>query len=146
MRKYFIEPEVAGELGEETQMNSLMHPPIVKKLHYHFYGWLGDELLECFPCYIVSEKLKSIIEAEAINDITFEDVVITVTDDFQHLTSYREMPVFFWLKFKSNADISLSSDYRLVVSEKLLKIIRIATLNNAVISPCEDISFNDECR
>lgn len=44
----YIEPEVAGGLGEETQMDSTVHPPLVKKLHLEFEGWLGDDILETF--------------------------------------------------------------------------------------------------
>ena len=58
MYKY-IEPEVAGGLGNETIIDKNYHPPIVKKLHYEFNGWLGDDILESFPCFIVSERLKN---------------------------------------------------------------------------------------
>lgn len=43
-----IEPEVAGSLGKETELDSSVFPPHVKKLHYEFDGWLGDDILESF--------------------------------------------------------------------------------------------------
>ena len=39
---HVVEPEVAGALGDRTEMDSSIHPPIVKRLHYEFQGWLGD--------------------------------------------------------------------------------------------------------
>ena len=55
---YFIEPEVAGGWGGNTIADTSVHPPKISKLHYQFDGWLGDDLLESFPCFIVSESLK----------------------------------------------------------------------------------------
>lgn len=33
-----IEPEVAGELGKETEMDITVHPPIIRKLNYELNG------------------------------------------------------------------------------------------------------------
>jgi hypothetical protein len=39
MAKYFlIEPEVAGELGADTVMDSSVHPPRVSELHHELKG------------------------------------------------------------------------------------------------------------
>ena len=53
MQYVYIEPEVAGGLGDHTVMDRSVHPPIVSKLHYQMEGWLGDALLESFPVFIV---------------------------------------------------------------------------------------------
>jgi len=44
----YIEPEVACGLGEKTQMDSSVHPPIVSKLHFVFEDWLGDDIIKPF--------------------------------------------------------------------------------------------------
>lgn len=49
-----IEPEVAGSLGKEKKLDNSVFPPHIKKLHYEFDGRLGDDILESFPCYIVT--------------------------------------------------------------------------------------------
>ena len=53
-----LEPEVAGGFGEQTILDNSTHPPDVKWLHYVLDGWLGDDILESFPCYIVTERLR----------------------------------------------------------------------------------------
>ncbi|HKB91644.1 MAG TPA: hypothetical protein VKC60_14085 [Opitutaceae bacterium] len=58
MKYYYIEPEVAGSLGENTVIHREVHPPRVSKLHYRFDGWLGDVLLESFPSFIVAEDVE----------------------------------------------------------------------------------------
>lgn len=68
MKYYMIEPEVAGEIGENTiydnydEIINQKKKPIISHLHYIFDGWLGDELLEVTPCFLISERLKKEIE------------------------------------------------------------------------------------
>jgi hypothetical protein len=54
---YILEPEVPGGVGPNTRMDTGVHPPRVSHLHYVFEGWLGDELVESFPCWMVTESL-----------------------------------------------------------------------------------------
>src|SRR3954454_10828086 len=55
---YFaLEPEVAGQLGDTTMLDTSVHPPVIQRLEYRFDGWLGDDLLESFPCFVVTERL-----------------------------------------------------------------------------------------
>ena len=54
---YFVlKPEVAGELGEASIVDTSHWPPIVENLEYHFQGWLGDVLLASFPCLSLPKK------------------------------------------------------------------------------------------
>jgi hypothetical protein len=46
MKKYIIEPEVAGQLGNDTILNYSTKPPIIEKLNYEFEDWLGDDFIE----------------------------------------------------------------------------------------------------
>ncbi|WP_241280098.1 hypothetical protein [Chryseobacterium cucumeris] len=47
----FIEPEVAGGLGEQSQLDNSFLPPLIKNLHYEFEGWLGNDLVESSMLY-----------------------------------------------------------------------------------------------
>ena len=57
MAQYLIEPEVPGGLGDKTQGDFSKHPPVIEHLHFQFEGWLGDDLLESFPCFLVSNSV-----------------------------------------------------------------------------------------
>ena len=58
-RQYWlVSPEVAGELGDGTVMDTAVHPPWVSRLHHRFQGWLGDDLLECFPCFLTTARIE----------------------------------------------------------------------------------------
>lgn len=54
MKFYILDPEVAGGLGTQTEIDSSVHPPLVKRLHYELDAWMGDDLVQTFPCYLVT--------------------------------------------------------------------------------------------
>ena len=85
MYKY-LEPEVAGGIGIDTILDNSIHPPLVKFLHYHFSGWMGDDILETFPCFIISERLKNAIENNKLTGIFFDFVKITKSEDFEKIS------------------------------------------------------------
>jgi hypothetical protein len=65
-------PEVAGELGDLTLMDTSVHPPIVHRLHYVISSWSGDDIVEGFPCFMVSQQLASAIAAEELSGATLD--------------------------------------------------------------------------
>jgi len=56
---YYVEPEISGGIGASPIMDNSCYPPIAKKLNYEFDGWLGDDIIESFPCFVISKNLKS---------------------------------------------------------------------------------------
>lgn len=120
VRKFYIlAPEVAGGRGDQTLADLSVHPPIVRRLHYEFDGWLGDELLESFPVFIVTERLAQRIQEKNASGVEFEKVIITKSELFRDLQPDLELPPFVWLKpvgKVAHDDFGVSSDHRLVVS------------------------------
>lgn len=135
MYKY-IEPEVSGGLGLETDIDNNVHPPIIKKLHYVFDGWLGDDILETFPCFIVSERLMKSIMKNQLKGILFDSVKITKSDEFLDCQPKTILPDFYWMKVNGKLDVDdfvISKDYRLLVSDKALKVIKYFNVNYATL-------------
>lgn len=123
---FYIEPEVSGGFGDKTVVDTSVHPPRVSKLHYQFDGWLGDDLLETYPCHIVSESLAKEIESAELTGYMFDDVEISKSEQFEDLYPGKELPKFYWLKVSGIAgkdDFGISEDYRLTISEKALEAL-----------------------
>jgi len=143
LRLFELEPEVAGGFGENTVVSNLdnvrakRERPIVTHLHYEFSGWLGDEILETTPCFIVTEGLADSIQRSELKGYNFADVETSVTEEFEELYPGTILP-----KFKriipqgtvevngntsldwSGDDFCLSQKSVLVVSEKALDVIK----------------------
>jgi hypothetical protein len=137
-RQFILEPEVAGGLGADTAMDSSVHPPMVSALHYEFEGWLGDDLLETFPCFIVTERLKSALEDAGSTGCSFAPVKVTVSDSFAECYPDRALPQFYWLRVTGTPekdDFSLASDHRLLVSDEALDVLRAFTIEHCEVLP-----------
>ncbi|MBY8259298.1 hypothetical protein KW530_21605 [Vibrio fluvialis] len=133
---FYIEPEVSGGFGDNSVMDTTVHPPKVYKLHYQFDGWLGDELLESFPCFIISEALAQELEREHLSGFTLEDVEVTKSEQFEELYPRKALPKFFWLQVTGSAaqdDLGIAEDHRLVVSESALNTLRKGKIEEADI-------------
>lgn len=125
---FILEPEVAGGWGDRIEY--VLRPgnhPLVTKLDYEFFGWLGDELLETSPCFIVTENLKKTMEDYHGTGYSFSDVIISKSEVFLEEFPGMELPPFAWLKIHGIAmvdDVGVGPKGTLVVSEEMLKEIK----------------------
>jgi hypothetical protein len=139
MKLILLEPEVAGELGVNTKFNQNNG---VEYLHYEFHGWLGDDLLESSPCFIVTSLLASSIIDAKLTGYKLEDIEVSVTEEFEEFYPNKKLPSFKRLIPFGNVtidndrllswsgdDICISNKSYLVVSEKALKVISKHSLN-----------------
>ena len=95
---YKLEPEVSGELGENTELDASTHPPIVSKLHYAMDFWLGDDLLETFPCFLATDKLRTVLDSINVTGVAFDDVEVTFGEDFHERYPGGPLPRLHWMK------------------------------------------------
>ncbi len=133
---YILEPEVAGGLGHKTEIGTSVHPPHVKKLHFEFNGWLGDDLLESFPCYIVTERLRALIDCAVYSGYEFSDVLISTSEQFKELYPERKLLTFYWLKVTGQPgvdDFGISSNHALIVSSQVLEQLKQTNIENCEI-------------
>jgi hypothetical protein len=133
MTYYALEPEVAGHLGDRSVVDRSVHPPVVKRLHYEFDGWLGDDLLESFPSFIVTKSLCERLVQSGLRGCQFDHAEVSKSDLFEEIHPDRELPEFAWLKIVGRAgvdDFGLSPDHRLVVSQRALDILKSLKLDN----------------
>ncbi|KFF18848.1 hypothetical protein [Chryseobacterium sp. JM1] len=131
-----LEPEVAGGLGDKTKIDNSFFPPLIKNLHYEFDGWLGDDILESFPCYIVTEQLRKGIESEYLTGISFDEVLISKSETFLELYPEKELPNFYWAKIHGEAhkdDFLITEQNTLALSEKAYILLKKYNIKHADI-------------
>jgi hypothetical protein len=132
-----VEPEVAGGLGPNTILDVGVHPPVVSRLHYEFDGWLGDVLLETFPCFIVTDDARQRLVDRRFTGARFDEVEISASLQFEELYPEVRLPRFAWLQVIGEAG---KTDFgtiagRLVISERALDVLRSLGLSHAEIKP-----------
>lgn len=137
MKYCTIEPEVSGELGERTILDSSVNPPLIQKLHFIFLGWLGDDLIECFPVYLIGERLKKYLENSVFTGFTIDTCEISISDDFYLLQPNVVIPNFFWLKINKEKedDFFINENNLLSIKEDaFVKIANLFCFKNALIT------------
>jgi len=142
MKYYILEPEVAGGLGQNADLDRSVHPPRVTRFHYQFDGWLGDPLLETVASFIVTDGLKEKIKTMQASGAKFGDVEISKSGEFEDFFPNRGLPQFAWLQVNGNAgrdDFGLSRTHRLVVSERILDLLRTEGMSH-----CDISEFNND--
>lgn len=138
MSFFRIEPEVAGGMGPNTELDRSTHPPLVTKLHYVFEGWLGDALLETFPCFLVTADLGRRLEEAGLSGFELADVEIGRSPEFEEMSPGRVLPEFRWLRLRGVAgqdDFAANPGGRLVVSRRALDVLQASALKHADIEP-----------
>lgn len=139
---YVVEPEVAGGWGEGTEFTRVPgRPTVVHRLHYCFDGWLGDDLLESTPCFIVTERLAAGITRAGLSGVNFEGVMISKSPQFEDLYPDRQLPNFLWMKLAGEPgkdDFALSTSLHLIISARALSVLEQFQISCASIEPFEN--------
>lgn len=150
---YFLEPEVSGGHGEytiyrtEDDIETDGISGKVKYLHYEFEGWLGDDLLESTPAFIVSGILETELEKSDFIDYKLEECLITTSEEFKEMYPNKEIPAFSRFiplgkieiegeKFKnwSGHHFCLSSKGELVITQEALDFLKRFSIDNCYIT------------
>lgn len=134
---YLLEPEVSGQFGEKSELDTNVHPPIVEKLHVIFDGWLGDDIIELFPCFIVSERLRNGIKRSALTGYQFDNIILTKSKQFKEIYGERIIPNFYWFKINGKLELDdfwISKNHMLSVTKQALDLLNKFNINYADIS------------
>ena len=96
-------------------------------------------MLESFPCFIATDKLAAAIEKAGLSGVAFESVEISVSDNVDASSFRLKLPHFVRLVPEGEAGVNDfgTSEGRLVVSERALKVLKTASLRRAEIEPFE---------
>ena len=129
MHYFELQPEVAGGVGSCTQFDRSCHPPLVSHLHYLFDGWLGDELIEGFPVFLVTSSLTESFARGNLTGFEVGEVDVEESQQFHDIHPDTRLPPFVWLKVTGRPgvdDFGLSPSHRLVVSQRALSLMTLA--------------------
>jgi len=144
---FLLHPEVAGGLGPRTVLKSRgANPPLVTTLDYQFDGWLGDELLTTFPCFIVSDALAQNLGHAGLTGFVTEDMLVSLSDEFALRAPplpkfHRLIPLGAIVVLGDAAtdwsghDLCLSENGGLVVTERCLDVLMEHSLANCGVNP-----------
>ena len=139
---FIVEPHAPGRLGERTELDVSVHPPVVHRLHFLFEGWLGDDLVQDYPVYLTTERLARAMDAARLSGVVWESVETEWDDQARLLVGTspefpRNLPRDWrWMKIDANptADLWLGFEARLHVTERALQVLQRFNIDNADVA------------
>lgn len=123
-----IQPEVIVGLGDNTEFLEKAAPfKTVIKLHINLEDWLGDDLMECYPCYIITENLKKLLEDNSFKGFEIQDMNVSLDENFENnYQQSKPLPEFYRLKItglRNNDDLFLDEERNLNISGAFLDFL-----------------------
>lgn len=138
---FYLEPEVAGGIGPNSELTRESGRPVVTRLNYEFDGWLGDAILETVACFIVTDEARQMIETAGLTGVSFSDVEVTRSGLFTDLYGDKVLPHFWWMIVAGKPeadDFGMAKDLRLIASARALTTLRNAGLTHAEVEQVGD--------
>lgn len=136
-REYYrFKPDTPGQLGNKTTLDNRSHPPHIDNLQFIFDDWLGDDLIECFPCFLISERLLNKLKASDLKGYSIKEAEIEFSPLFYDLNGNKKVPAFKWFYVNGaqGDDFYLDEEHCLMVSSRAYEQIKNAgNINNCEI-------------
>ena len=140
MKFFSLTPDVPGELGEHSKLDTSTHPPRVDVFHLDVTDWSGDDLIECFPCFAVTPRLAAALQRAGMSGCSFTRMRTTVNQD-----QIEQNPVCQVLQFKRLIvvgsagldDAGVDASHQLVVSERLWALLQNFSIRECDVSSWE---------
>lgn len=123
---YILEPNVPGGFGSPTVGDFDVQPPLIQSLHLEIDDSEVDEIIQCFPCYLISSRLADSFAQSALTGYSLDSAIVEASEQLHDEAPNHKLPSFCWLKLHGIAgqhDLALSKSHLLVVSQKGLDLI-----------------------
>lgn len=140
-----VSPEVTGRPTPDA-MDRSVWPPEFSNLTFRFEGWLGDDLVEGFPVFLVTDNLKQHLDSAQIPRLWCEPVKIVVSEDYSDREPGVELPTWHWLRSNGRPWVDpvwMDIDCRLVVRDDALEVFRSARIGRALIRPAVGLAAEE---
>jgi hypothetical protein len=149
VKKYnIIQPEVIVGIGENTEGEDINDHEGISHLHINLEDWLGDDLVEVFPCYLVTEKLKNNLESSQFTGYSFNDVELTKDEYFSdNYQLNKALAKFYWLKINGREgtdDLFIGEKFKLQVSAEFLLFLKSKIFQTDYLDINPSTTENDE--
>lgn len=136
MKFFRLAPEVPGELGDSTDLDSTTHPPVVGHFHLDVTNWSGDDLVECFPCFAVTPALAAALHVAPMSGCALGPMETTINEDQVELYPDLRVPSFARLLVTGRAgvdDAGVDAEQSLVISDRFWRLLRAFRLEDCEV-------------
>lgn len=127
-----LDPQVAGELGEGTELDGRTHPPVVSAVEYVLDQPENDDLIQSFPVYLISVDMEQLLIHHGFTGFTLDDAAITAGDVYLEVHGPVPTPHYRWLRIagrESDSDCWIDESLQICVSNRMMAAMRALRLD-----------------
>jgi hypothetical protein len=149
--KFFeLEPEAAGFIGDKTVGDLHVRPLELKTLEYILEWEPTDDVIQSVTVYLITEQVKEALEAIGVTGAAFDHDNLKVKGDSQYRSTHKglkcDLSKWWWLRVTGKGgidDFGFSKTYSLVVSERVLNVLRRFKLEYCEVSEYRQLGLRD---
>ena len=123
-----VKPEVIVGMGENTTGSDIHNQNGIDSLHINLEDWLGDDLVEVFPCFLVTQSLFEELTKQQFSGFEIDYVEVTKDDYFENNYQLEKpLPTFYWLIIngkKGKDDFFIDENLNLNISLRVLNLLK----------------------
>ena|SRR5437868_6838128 len=124
---HYTDLPVFGQMGPKTEMDSSVHPPIVRKFHCLLDMLPKSEIWTIFPCVIVGKELADKLRQSRCSAYEIQTVIVEGGDAFRHFHGKTmPLPELYWCHITGKPyadDLGFADRSKLIVSDKAKTLI-----------------------
>ena len=126
---YYLHIWSTGETDKQTIfVDRTVHPPLVTDVGLEVDAWPADDLFYSFPVFIVSERLKSLLQHWGYTNLVFHEVK-RLSQGLNFADNYPDtnLPRYWHMEVNGTIgadDFALWENTYFIVSEKALAFLR----------------------
>jgi hypothetical protein len=133
---YRLDPQVAGELGAGTVLDSSTHPPAVSHVDLTLDYPDADELIQSFPVFLVSESLGSRLQAADLTGFSLTGASVRPSENYLAVYGAAPHPHYLWMQVTGvagTADCWLGDSLQVCVSDRMMEILEAVALSDCSV-------------
>jgi hypothetical protein len=145
---YKISPIVPGDMANDADVDTSLVPPVVRNASVIFKSSSLCDLMEIYPFYIVSDRLRDMIAKQSFSGVSWSK--LTVKKDGLVVNGYSNMIITGGY---DSDDFALGSNNLMIVNNRVLKEIKKFDIGECEISeythglsPKEELALRMERR
>jgi hypothetical protein len=132
---FVLEPMVAGQLGDGTDLDPTTHPPKIAAVKFVLDGPETDDLIESFPVILVSESLAGRLTDAHLEGFELAEADVVPSVEYREIYGEAPHKAYRWLRVVGDptSDCWLADDHRLCVSDRMMRVLEEGDLSNCDI-------------
>ena len=127
MKYYIVTPAAEAETGEEAIFSSKDNPRKIIFLHVYLVTYPESELIQAYPAFIVTKKLRSAMESTGISGAKFLPCKVSKDPQYDDYSNTPDLPEMFGLEpfgVEDIDDIVFYSGTKIKASDRFVRLLK----------------------